>query len=61
MVMVIIVELVNSAIEAVTDLVTEDLRPLAKKAKDCASAAVFLGLIGSGALWLYAFYQWFDG
>jgi len=33
-------ELVNTAIEAVVDLVTSDKKPLAKVAKDCASGAV---------------------
>lgn len=33
-------ELVNTSIEAVVDLVTNDKKPLAKVAKDCASGAV---------------------
>ena len=35
-------ELVNTAIEAVVDLVTQDIHPLAKIAKDCGSAATFV-------------------
>lgn len=35
-------ELVNSSIERVVDLVTEDFHPLAKQAKDMAAGAVFL-------------------
>jgi len=61
MLVVIIVELLNSAIEAVTDLVTDDLHDLAKKAKDCASAAVFISLIASGILWMIALYLWYKG
>ena len=34
------VELLNSAIEAVVDLASPEQHPLAKKAKDCGSAAV---------------------
>lgn len=35
-------ELLNTALEAVVDLVTNDIEPLAKVAKDTASAAVFI-------------------
>ena len=40
--LVISCELVNTAIEAVVDLVTEEYHPLAKVAKDTAAAAVFI-------------------
>ena len=40
--LVISCELINTAIEAVVDLVTEDYHPLAKVAKDTAAAAVFV-------------------
>ena len=39
---ILIVELFNSAIEAVVDLVTLDFNNLAKIAKDCGSAATFV-------------------
>lgn len=35
-------ELVNTAIERVVDLVTEEFHPLAKQAKDMAAGAVFI-------------------
>ncbi len=58
----LIVELLNSAIEAVVDLVTEEYHPLAEKAKDAASAAILLSLIFLSVLWsgvLYScFMQW---
>lgn len=38
-VVVLAVELLNTAIEAVVDLVTKEIHPLAKIAKDCGSAA----------------------
>lgn len=38
-------ELVNTAIEAVVDLVTEEYRPLAKRAKDAAAGAVLIAAI----------------
>ncbi len=40
--LILIVELINSAIEAVVDLQTSEIHPLAKRAKDFGSAAVFL-------------------
>ncbi|WP_346426589.1 diacylglycerol kinase family protein [Bacillus sp. Y1] len=39
---VISLELINSSIENLVDLVTEEFHPLAKKAKDMAAAAVFI-------------------
>ena len=35
----------NTAIEAVVDLVTEEKKPLAKKAKDAAAGAVLISAI----------------
>ncbi|MBU2515055.1 diacylglycerol kinase [bacterium] len=58
MIIVLIVELINSSVEAVTDLVTKDLHDLAKKAKDCTSAAVLISLVFSGAMWALALYGW---
>jgi undecaprenol kinase len=43
----ITLELVNSAIERVVDLVTNEYHPLAKQAKDIAAGAVFLYAIFS--------------
>ena len=40
--MVLSAELINSAIEAVVDLVTLEEHPLAKIAKDCSRAATFV-------------------
>ena len=40
--LVIALELVNTSIEAVVDLVTEEYHPLAKVAKDTSAAAVFV-------------------
>lgn len=52
---IIVAELLNTAIEATVDLVTEEYHPLAKVAKDCASAAVFFISIVAGCVWLYVF------
>jgi len=54
---VLIVELLNSAIETVVDRVSSDLHPLSKRAKDIGSAAVMLSLIACGTLWCAALWQ----
>jgi len=43
---IVALELFNTAIEAVVDLVTTEYNHLAKVAKDCSSAAVFLATLG---------------
>ena len=50
--MVLTVELLNSAIEAVVDRLGKDYHPLSKRAKDMGSAAVFISLIATLAAWL---------
>ena len=42
---ILLVELVNSAIEAVVDLVTQEKKELAGRAKDLGSAAVFMAMV----------------
>ena len=54
--LVLVVELLNSAVEAVVDMVTEEFHPLAKKGKDMASAAVFVTLVLTSICWLTAIY-----
>lgn len=51
---VLIVELLNSAIEAVVDLVSPEFHLLAGRAKDMGSAAVFICLLLAGILWVLA-------
>ena len=48
---VLIVELLNSAIEAVVDRISLDEHDLAKRAKDLGSAAVFLGITCVVLVW----------
>lgn len=43
--LVMSLELVNTAVEAVVDLVTEEKKPLAKVAKDTAAGAVLIAAI----------------
>jgi diacylglycerol kinase (ATP) len=54
---VLIVELLNSAIEAVVDRVSFDLHHLSKRSKDIASAAVLLSLLLAAGIWGAAVWQ----
>jgi diacylglycerol kinase (ATP) len=49
--LVLIVELLNSAIEAVVDRISHDHHELSAQAKDMGSAAVFLTLVLAGSTW----------
>jgi diacylglycerol kinase (ATP) len=48
---VLITELLNSALEAVVDRVSDDHHPLAERAKDMGSAAVSVSLVLVGVIW----------
>lgn len=50
--LVLIVELVNSAIEAIMDRVSLENHVLTKRAKDFGSAAVMVSLINAAVVWL---------
>ena len=52
--LVLIVELLNSAVENVVDLASPEYHNLAKQAKDMGSAAVLISLLLSLILWGYA-------
>jgi diacylglycerol kinase (ATP) len=49
--LVLIVELLNSAVEAVVDRVSIERHELAKRAKDIGSAAVFIALLNTVVIW----------
>ncbi len=49
--LVVIVELINSAVEAAVDRVSLERHHLAKRAKDIGSAAVFVALVNVIAVW----------
>lgn len=55
LVVVLAVELLNTAIEATVDLVTSEIHPLAKVAKDCGSAAAFVSSIMATIICLFIF------
>lgn len=46
-----VVELLNSAVEAVVDKASPERHELAKRAKDMGSAAVLLALVDAAAVW----------
>ena len=50
--LVLVIELLNSGIEAVVDMTMPEIHALAAKAKDCGSAAVFVALITLVGAWL---------
>ncbi|HTL25848.1 MAG TPA: diacylglycerol kinase [Burkholderiales bacterium] len=52
LILVLIVELVNSAIEAVVDRVSLEQHDLAKRAKDLGSAAVMLSIANAATVWV---------
>ena len=51
--LVLIVELLNSALEATLDRVSLEDHPLIKRAKDISSAAVGMTLVNAGVIWLF--------
>ncbi len=50
--LVLIIELLNSAVEATVDRVSLDAHDLARRAKDLGSAAVMLSLVNAAVVWL---------
>ena len=61
MVMVLVVELLNSAIEATVDRGGKDWDELAGRAKDMGSAAVMTSLLLVGVIWALILYDRFGG
>ena len=59
LVFILIVELLNSAIEATVDRIGAEHHELAGRAKDMGSAAVFFSLVVVAAAWGTVFYQRF--
>lgn len=55
LVFILLVEILNSAIEAVVDRHGDEMHELSGRAKDMGSAAVLLAFIISGLIWLSVF------
>jgi diacylglycerol kinase (ATP) len=51
---VLMAELLNSALEATLDRISHEEHPLVKRAKDMGSAAVMLALANAAAVWAFA-------
>jgi diacylglycerol kinase (ATP) len=58
--LIIIAELLNSALEWTVDDISLEKRPLAKRAKDMASAAVFLSYLNCLVVWGLIIYANWD-
>jgi diacylglycerol kinase (ATP) len=58
---VLIVELLNTGIENAIDRIGPEWHDLSKRAKDMGSAAVLLSLILCGGIWAAAIYERFGG
>jgi diacylglycerol kinase (ATP) len=58
-VLVMVVELLNTAVETAIDRIGPEWHDLSKRAKDMGSAAVLLSLLLAAGLWLAATYQRF--
>jgi diacylglycerol kinase (ATP) len=56
LILVIIAELCNSAIEATIDRISKDIHNLSKKAKDVGSAIVFVAIINAIICWFLVLY-----
>ncbi|MCM2343734.1 MAG: diacylglycerol kinase [Alphaproteobacteria bacterium] len=48
---ILLMELLNTAIETVIERISDDIHPLSKRAKDLGSAAVFVSLLNAAAVW----------
>lgn len=59
--LVLVVELLNSAVEATVDRVSFELHALSKRAKDLGSAAVMVSLLLCGGVWAAALWHRLGG
>ncbi len=56
LVFILLIEILNSALEAVVDRFGDEIHPLAGRAKDMGSAAVFLAFVITGLVWFSVLY-----
>lgn len=57
MALVTVAELINTAVEAAVDLISPDIHPLAKAAKDTAAGAVLLAAVFAVIIGIFVFYR----
>jgi diacylglycerol kinase (ATP) len=55
LVFILLIEILNSALEAVVDRFGDEIHPLSGRAKDMGSAAVLLAFVISGLIWFSVF------
>ena len=55
LVFILLIEILNSAIEAVVDRFGDEIHPLSGRAKDMGSAAVLFAFVISGMIWFSVF------
>ena len=55
LIFILLIEILNSAIEAVVDRHGDEVHPLSGRAKDMGSAAVFLAFVITALIWLSIF------
>ena len=53
--LILLMEALNSAIEAAIDRISQEKHELSKKAKDIGSAAVFIAMIHFAIVWILSF------
>lgn len=58
-VLILIAEILNTAIEGVCDAVSTEFDANIKVAKDCGSLAVLIACLMSSAVWIWAVFRWF--
>ncbi|MCL2439971.1 MAG: diacylglycerol kinase [Alphaproteobacteria bacterium] len=59
--LILLMELVNTAIEVVIDRISDDYHKLSKTAKDIGSLLVLLSFINAGVIWSIALVQYLGG
>lgn len=59
--LVLLAEIINTAVESVVDRIGAEPHPLAGQAKDLGSSAVFLSLSIAGIVWISSIYRYFYG
>lgn len=55
LIFILLIEILNSALEAVVDRFGDEIHPLSGRAKDMGSAAVLLAFVISGLIWFSVF------
>lgn len=57
--LILLMELVNTAIEMLVDRISVDYHPLSKKAKDIGSLLVLISFVNAGIIWAVVLYRYF--